>query len=591
MTHRELPLTQWIANCRKTLTVAVSIGVMVVAFVCAPSGMVAEDATHPVAEVDWQAKVAMSETRDVFLLLDRGPVHLRFHLSVAGKSPEQARRDSVAAMLAKLDADGDGKLSRSEAQRSPLFREKQRPQAEAFIKSIGADLSMNKKSLEQQFERLGGETVVYRQNTMTSDSDTEVFRLLDADANNLIEPSEMGDAISLLLAQDRDDDECVTLDEFAPVPANNGPVINGLVTPPRVTAPTVAELLRDSQQALLPQQLLSTYDANRDRKLIATELGWSDEQVAACDNDGDGKLGQKELMQLSKGIPAATVWADVVQPTDGTPMLQVLKAESHLTAAADLQADRAKLMVQGAIVSIGVRPVDPFEASMALAMRTFNELDQDNNGYLDAAETMLRERFGRGLFDQIDADGDAKIFGEEMREFIRARGEPVASSCTVVVFDDGAGFFSALDSNGDRRLSMREMMHARDTLSGMEHDNQPGLAENEPARHYRIELARSVFNPFGGPERAQPAINAGGNQNFAPTASRGPVWFQRWDRNNDGDITWREFLGPRDAFDKLDVDGDGMIDSQEAARAGSLTQPGNRAARPSEVSPSRVTQP
>jgi hypothetical protein len=94
----------------------------------------------------------------------------------------------------------------------------------------------------------------------------------------------------------------------------------------------------------------------------------------------------------------------------------------------------------------------------------------------------------------------------------------------------------------------------------MQRDAAPGLGEHEPARRYRIEFARGVFNPFGTPDR--PA------QMQAVVAAKprpvGPIWFQRWDRNNDGDITWREFLGPRDAFEQLDADGDDLIDPREA---------------------------
>jgi hypothetical protein len=39
------------------------------------------------------------------------------------------------------------------------------------------------------------------------------------------------------------------------------------------------------------------------------------------------------------------------------------------------------------------------------------------------------------------------------------------------------------------------------------------------------------------------------------------------DRNNDGDLTWKEFLGPRHVFDQLDTDHDGLIDPQEAEKA------------------------
>jgi hypothetical protein len=36
------------------------------------------------------------------------------------------------------------------------------------------------------------------------------------------------------------------------------------------------------------------------------------------------------------------------------------------------------------------------------------------------------------------------------------------------------------------------------------------------------------------------------------------------DRNRDGDVSRREFLGPRDQFDRLDRDNDGLIDPDEA---------------------------
>jgi Ca2+-binding EF-hand superfamily protein len=52
----------------------------------------------------------------------------------------------------------------------------------------------------------------------------------------------------------------------------------------------------------------------------------------------------------------------------------------------------------------------------------------------------------------------------------------------------------------------------------------------------------------------------------APTA--GPEWFRRMDRNRDGDVSWREFLGPLAAFKNLDADGDGLITAAEAAMAG-----------------------
>ena len=506
-----------------------------------------------------------SEVRDVILMLDNGPLHLRVHVAVGGMSPLDARRASLDRLVKTLDTDGDGKLSQKEAERSPLFREKQRPKANAFLKEIGATPTFSRRDMEQRFERFGGETVVYRQNASTSESDTTVFKLLDANKDGVVDATEMQDSVNLLLAKDSDDDECVTLDELTPLPTTPVAPVAAPMEQPRKPTAMVAELLRDTNQTLLPQQLLVKYDKDRNRKLSPEELGWPGERLKTCDTDGDGQLNLKELGGLQKSPVDIEMAIDIIRKA-GRPMLRTLASSGNRTDG-DRYPDLATISLPTAVVTFSSREVDPFEASMTIALRTFNELDVDNNGYLDKDETMLRERFGRGLFDQIDADGDGKIFGEEMKEFIRARGEPVATTCQITVFDDGAGFFPALDSNSDRRISMREMRYADQTLSKMKRDDKPGLAETEPARRYRIEFVRGVFNPFGNPERrVNPLMPQPVVETIKPRPV-GPIWFQRWDRNNDGDITWREFLGPRDVFEQLDADRDDLIDPKEAEAA------------------------
>jgi len=49
--------------------------------------------------------------------------------------------------------------------------------------------------------------------------------------------------------------------------------------------------------------------------------------------------------------------------------------------------------------------------------------------------------------------------------------------------------------------------------------------------------------------------------------TRGPLWFRKMDRNRDGDVSHREFLGTDEAFRRIDSDGDGLISAAEAERA------------------------
>ena len=89
-------------------------------------------------------------------------------------------------------------------------------------------------------------------------------------------------------------------------------------------------------------------------------------------------------------------------------------------------------------------------------------------------------------------------------------------------------------------------------------------AGKDPPRRLHLEVIRGSFQLFGTGamgESTVPRIVA------QPRTPVGLIWFQRMDRNNDGDLTWKEFLGPRHVFDELDADHDGLIDPREAEKA------------------------
>jgi hypothetical protein len=149
-----------------------------------------------------------------------------------------------------------------------------------------------------------------------------------------------------------------------------------------------------------------------------------------------------------------------------------------------------------------------------------------------------------------------------MKDYVRARSEPAAATCRMNVYDTGYGFFMALDSNADGRISVREMRNAAASLAQLDRDGEPGVGENEPVRHFHVEFVRGAYNLFGPSEQLIAQTPA-----FQQRRPTGPIWFQRMDRNNDGDLTWNEFLGPREVFHELDADADLLIDPQEAAVA------------------------
>jgi Ca2+-binding EF-hand superfamily protein len=44
------------------------------------------------------------------------------------------------------------------------------------------------------------------------------------------------------------------------------------------------------------------------------------------------------------------------------------------------------------------------------------------------------------------------------------------------------------------------------------------------------------------------------------------MWFRKMDRNRDGDVSRKEWLGTAEQFREIDTDGDGLISLHEAYR-------------------------
>jgi Ca2+-binding EF-hand superfamily protein len=505
-----------------------------------------------------------ADTRDALLFLDEGPLHLRMHVMLGGARLQDSRDAYVERMFKSLDTDGNGKVSRQEARKSPLFSTSRGPSAEKFLESLDGAKDVERREIIQTVERIGGETVAYRQDMNSAQGDFEVFKRLDKDHSGSLDAAEMAAAADLIRKLDSDEDQCISFDEVNPPPPLADRFVPGAQPADPTTersSPSVAELLRDVREPLIARRLLRKYDRNRDSALNEKELGWSSDRFKTLDVNNSQTLDERELARIGETTPDLEVAIELAPSDDRQPLVQVLSMKGRRVDDA-VRRDFARVAFSTAVVSISCRQIDSVRKAMDSAQDLFNALDVDSNGYIDAVEAKEPLRRYRGLFESLDLNGDGKVFGEELERYVAVRGEPAATSCRVNLYDTGHGFFQQLDRNADGRISQRELTLAEQSLKGLQKKSGESVKHTDPTRNFHLEFVRGSFQLFGMGDQ-----QAATNPAFQQLAPDGPIWFQRMDRNNDGDLSWSEFLGPRTVFEHLDQDNDNLIDVKEALRA------------------------
>ena len=538
----------------------------------------ATSSTAPALAADPPAP-SKDATQDVVFLGEARPIFLRLAIGAGNKGFRASWIESVKSIHAYLDQNGDGTLTREEADRGglPTMVRAATGGAAALPR---ADLDTSPRDGKVSFEELAD---VLRpalgpfraqQGGIAVDKADALFNHIDRDKDGSLSKAELAAAVSSLQRFDLDDDELIDPAELEPF---SNPMAaqyedqsrRGKVAP----VPTVLELTPDDASIRPVRLLLKRYDVGTpagtpagDNRLGRDEFQIDPKDFQAADTDSDGALDTEELRRYLAGVQP-DLELNVKLPDDGKTPASI--AVSGVGGKPVPSGVKVQALPGGDVaVSIGELNLefhaDAGEKSVDNAKQyyasQFQISDKDNNKYLEKSEVKDHGPFA-ALFDVLDRDGDGKVYMKEVDEFVARQAEAARSQMVLTTSDQGRAIFAIMDLNRDRRLGAREIQGALARVSSWDRDSDGRVKSDEIPHHYQLTIGRGQVTPVGLNVFLNPGMNASAdNSATAP----GPSWFKRMDRNRDGDISRREFLGPRTEFERMDVDRDGLISATEA---------------------------
>jgi Ca2+-binding EF-hand superfamily protein len=540
-----------------------------------------------------------SDVQDVVFLGDARPVLFRLHLQVNGKPYLALGDDYLRTLFTFLDRDDNNRLNKEEAERAPRAEQiLQRAQVAgiaigpAFQTVRMEELDANKdgtvtfEEFAGYYRSQGVGGLQVRFNGIDGSTDT-LFNCLDLNKDGKLTKEELAVAWKSLRKFDLNDDELITLQELDPnaAGANTAALVQlklagGVPAAPSGPSPFVVLAGEDAKRRLA-QQLLDRYDKNKNRKLSRTEIGLDRDTFQLLDADEDGELDLTELAHFGQ-VPA-TLAVVVRLGTTGAKELpiEVVAAEKlsgemaravgePANGALTLTLGNARIDLRGNAVGPNPRAPVPVQVSpiRRFVMQQFQQADAGKKGFLTKQEVEGQQILNTLVpFALADRDVDGKLTEQEVNAFLELDDRAAVCLCSLTVSENSQVLFNMLNGNSNGRLSQRELRNAWNRVASLDSEGTGVLERSMIPRQYALQLSQGAVN---GGVRAGPAVVArplGDRVPQQPGAAGGPLWFRKMDRNGDGDVSRREWLGSKEDFEKIDSDGDGLISLEEAQKA------------------------
>ena len=536
----------------------------------------------------------------LFLGSDR-PVLLRLHVRVGGEAYGEAWAEFMDKLFAWFDRDNDGSLSPAEVARLPMpfalntiiqgsFGANNQTVPFAAI-DTNKDGKVSKDEFRAYYRANGFSPLTFlMQNSQAAQAkqiNDAIIKRLDRKGDGTLTAAKVAGLYDKLRSLDENEDEIITQAELNTKGdgiVNIGGSIYRPPTPPVVGDNSLQQIQPGQEDALI-KSLVAKYDRDKDGKLSRPEIGLSEADFARLDTDKDGFLSPAELTAyVTAGKPDLVVRLQLGNPPPAKGLL------GRLDLGPLIPLNPRVLLVNDKTIDPALKkkyrrgPGDACTMSLGDTRLSIQVPHAAGKGGLSRANNLkayylqlFTQAAGKkdhvtrddlkdpnyqillSIYSQADKNADGKLTRIEVLDWFGFLATAGGIGLTLTCNDLGRSLFDILDADGDGRLSLREMRSAWARLGPLAKDG--ALSPNDLPRAMRLDVHTGSGQSFVSP----PFAFAMGAPPTRVVNRRGtPVWFDKMDRNNDGDISPREWLGTDEEFKAIDADGDGLISAAEA---------------------------
>lgn len=530
---------------------------------------------------------SFDDVQDLIFYSPKAPILIRLRIRIDGWGIHSLRQEHAQQLLTMLDADKDGRLAADEAAGIPP------PSALApagevtnvALSSLSTDADNNgvvtADELAAYLRSAAGAVLAVSTNVQqTRNAGVELFDRLDRDQDRVLSREELELAETRLRKMDVNDDERIQNDEIRPrIRVFGGRQIQSNSDRVAAALALLDELPPVGAEGRAARKLLQHYDKLarhpktrrflRDRQLSAEELGRSTEFIARHDVNGDGLLSMQELTELIRNpTPDFELHIDGSRNGESNFTVVTRPEDNPWSDEFDLQQEwpgRVQLLLAGVAFDCSSNFVQSRTNYEQTYRERFSNADRDQNDYL-SPEEFSRLGAGAELFARVDADGNQMIFVEELTAYVRVQSLLERSRVGMTAANNSQSLFDHVDRSSDQMLDDAELAALAERISEWDRDGDGALTPSEFSESFRLVFSTGDRDPLrsGGTIAAAVVSEAGRRPRSVPNDDDKTRWFTRMDRNQDGRVSKREFLGPLETFAQLDSDQDGYLARDEA---------------------------